>query len=104
MAQVFVSKSGSNIGCHVAQIFIDIHISYLYHNVRQKVWQCSDRFKGKKGNGCNNEIISEEDLIILLSETLGVPYNGLDNLNPDDYECIYKVTIYKNGEIQLEYK
>ena len=79
-------------------------ISYLYHNVRQKVWQCSDRFKGKKGNGCNNEIISEEDLIILLSETLGVPYNGLDNLNPDDYECIYKVTIYKNGEIQLEYK
>ena len=25
MAQVFVSKSGSNIGCHVAQIFIDIH-------------------------------------------------------------------------------
>ena len=79
-------------------------ISYLYHNVRQKVWQCSDRFKGKKGNGCKNEIISEEDLIILLSETLGVPYNGLDNLNPDDYECIYKVTIYKNGEIQLEYK
>lgn len=79
-------------------------ISYLYHNVRQKVWQCSDRFKGKKGNGCENEFISEEDLIILLSETLGVPYNGLDNLNPDDYECIYKVTIYKNGEIQLEYK
>ena len=79
-------------------------ISYLYHSVRQKVWQCSDRFKGKKGNGCNNEIISEEDLIILLSETLGVPYNGLDNLNPDDYECIYKVTIYKNGEIQLEYE
>lgn len=79
-------------------------ISYLYHNVRQKVWQCSDRFKGKKGNGCENEIISEEDLIILLSETLGVPYNGLDNLNPDDYECIYKVTIYKNGEIQLEYE
>lgn len=79
-------------------------ISYLYHNVRQKVWQCSDRFKGKKGNGCNNEIISEEDLIILLSETLGVPYNGLDNLNPDDYERIYKVTIYKNGEIQLEYE
>lgn len=79
-------------------------ISYLYHNVRQKVWQCSDRFKGKKGNGCENEIISEEDLIILLSETLGVPYNGLDNLNPDDYECIYKVTIYNNGEIQLEYE
>ena len=79
-------------------------ISYLYHSVRQKVWQCSDRFKGKKGNGCNNEIVSEEDLIILLSETLGVPYNGLDNLNPDDYESIYKVTIYKNGEIQLEYK
>ena len=26
MAQVFVSKSGSNIGCHVAQIFIDIHM------------------------------------------------------------------------------
>lgn len=30
MAQVFVSKSGSNIGCHVAQIFIDIHTPYYY--------------------------------------------------------------------------
>ena len=79
-------------------------ISYLYHNVRQKVWQCSDRFKGKKGNGCKNEIISEEDLMILLSQTLGVPYNGLDDLNLEDYECISKITIYKNGEIQLEYE
>ena len=25
MAQVFVSKSGSSIGCHMAQLFIDIH-------------------------------------------------------------------------------
>ena len=79
-------------------------ISYLYHNVRQKVWQCSDRFKGKKGNGCENEIISEEDLMILLSQTLGVPYNGLDDLNLEDYECISKITIYKNGEIQLAYE
>ena len=79
-------------------------ISYLYHNVRQKVWQCSDRFKGKKGNGCKNEIISEEDLMILLSQTLGVPYNGLDDLNLEDYECISKITIYKNGEIQLAYE
>ena len=78
-------------------------ISYLYHNVRQKVWQCSDRFKGKKGNGCKNEIISEEDLMVLISQTLGAPYNGLDDLNPEDYECISKITIYKNGEIQLEY-
>ena len=41
--------------------------------------------------------------MILLSETLGVPYNGLDNLDPEDYESISKITIYKNGEIQLEY-
>ena len=32
-------------------------ISYQYHYVRQKVWQCEGRFKGKKGNGCKNEII-----------------------------------------------
>ena len=31
MAQVFVSKSGSSIGCHVAQIFIDIHILTEHH-------------------------------------------------------------------------
>ena len=41
--------------------------------------------------------------MILLSETLGIPYNGLEDLNPDDYESISKITIYKNGEIQLEY-
>ena len=79
-------------------------ISYTHHYVRQKVWKCADRCKGKKGNGCKNEIISEEDLMILLSQTLGIPYNGLDYLNPDDYECISKITIYKNGEIQLEYE
>ena len=61
-------------------------ISYTHHYVRQKVWKCADRCKGKKGNGCKNEIISEEDLMILLSQTLGVPYNGLDDLNPEDYE------------------
>ena len=33
MAQVFVSKSGSNIGCHVAQIFIDIHSQGDYDSV-----------------------------------------------------------------------
>ena len=79
-------------------------ISYTHHYVRQKVWKCADRCKGKKGNGCKNEIISEEDLMILLSQTLGVPYNGLDDLNLEDYECISKITIYKNGEIQLEYE
>ena len=42
--------------------------------------------------------------MILLSQTLGVPYNGLDDLNLEDYECISKITIYKNGEIQLEYE
>ena len=34
MAQVFVSKSGSNIGCHVAQIFIDIHTGEMAEKVR----------------------------------------------------------------------
>lgn len=77
-------------------------ISYQYHYVRQKVWQCEGRFKGKKGNGCKNEIISEEELMILLSETLGVPYNGLDNLNPEDYENIGKITICNNDDILLE--
>ena len=43
MAQVFVSKSGSNIGCHVAQIFIDIHklgFSVIRENYRpeRKDW------------------------------------------------------------------
>lgn len=36
--------------------------------------------------------------MILLSGTLGIPYNGLDNLNPEDYEDIGKITIYKNGK------
>jgi hypothetical protein len=27
------------------------------------VWKCSDRLKGKKGNGCKNKFILEEDLL-----------------------------------------
>ena len=40
MAQVFVSKSGSNIGCHVAQIFIDIHTGLLDLTLlrRDQIW------------------------------------------------------------------
>ncbi|MDY2785340.1 MAG: hypothetical protein SOV03_07340, partial [Faecalibacterium sp.] len=43
MAQVFVSKSGSNIGCHVAQIFIDIH----------KKSDTAIRRREKVGAGCS---------------------------------------------------
>ena len=34
MAQVFVSKTGSNIHWHVAQIFVDIHIQGMLTNLR----------------------------------------------------------------------
>ena len=43
MAQVFVSKSGSNIGCHVAQIFIDIHNNPYYPEDGDSIWCVFDR-------------------------------------------------------------
>ena len=47
----------------------------------QKVWKCSERLKGKNGNGCQGAIITEENLLRLLFDRLGWRWTGTENVD-----------------------
>lgn len=55
------------------------------HRGNKRVWICKDRKQGSKGNGCKNLIIPEDELLEALSETLGVAWNGVENVNEKDF-------------------
>ena len=55
---------------------------------------CRDRVKGKKGNGCKNTIVSEDDLLEALSDALGLEWNGADNVDENDFESLKAVKIF----------
>jgi hypothetical protein len=38
VAQVFIPISGSNIGSHLAQIFVDIHIATSFPFLRREIY------------------------------------------------------------------
>lgn len=43
-----------------------------------KAWCCRERKKGRKGNGCRNVIVREEELLQRISSALGWEWNGAD--------------------------
>ena len=57
---------------------------YMRRNVtstndrKWKVWCCRERFKGKKGNGCKNRNIREEDLLLAIKEETGIDLTNAD--------------------------
>lgn len=51
-----------------------------------KAWNCKERQKGKKGNGCMNRIIKEDALVQAVSEKLGA----------DAVDRVQKVLVYKD--------
>ena len=76
MAQVFVSKSGSNIGCHVAQIFIDIHIDAV--ETARHFGISEDRavnyHSDSEGTQLNYEVVSEAICAVRCSTPLGADW------------------------------
>lgn len=65
-------------------------------------WVCRDRRKGKKGNGCKNLIIPEEELLEALTEALGAEWNGAENVDGGAFEKLKTVKIYEDGRIEIE--
>lgn len=65
-------------------------------------WICKDRRKGKKGNGCKNLIIPEEELLEALTETLGAKWNGIDSVDERVFDKLKTVKIYDDGSIEVE--
>ena len=63
-----------------------------YKGEEKVSWICKDRRKGKKGNGCKNLIIPEEELLEALTDALG--NTSFDNLKA--------VKIYDDGRMEVE--
>lgn len=60
--------------------------SYKGRSGHYKAWNCKERQKGKKGNGCMNRIIKEDALVQAVSEKLGA----------DAVDRVQKVLVYKD--------
>ena len=61
--------------------------TYKGRHGHYKAWNCKERQKGKKGNGCLNRIIKEDELMQAVAEKLGTG-EGLDGIG--------KVLVYKD--------
>ena len=58
--------------------------------------------KGKKGNGCKNMIVPEDELLEALSDTLGIEWDGAENAKESDFDSLKTVKIYDNGTIEID--
>lgn len=69
--------------------------------VYRMVWKCFERRKGPKGNGCKNANIKEDELLEKISLQIGIPWNGPEAVKEEQFECIEKVMILPDGEIEV---
>ena len=65
-------------------------------------WVCKDRRKGKKGNGCKNLILPEEEVLEALAEALGYEWNGVENVDEKIFDTLKAVRVYEDGTLCVE--
>ena len=71
----------------------------VYH----KVWKCSDREKGKHGNGCRCDIITEEILLKEICEQMGWTDECCDAFPFERLNEIEHIEIGRDGIAVYEY-
>ena len=70
---------------------------------KYKVWNCSERQKGKNGNGCSNPMIREEELLKGISDSLGWEWNSEEEFDAWAFEqLVSRVEIDENCAIVLK--
>ena len=80
-----------------------IRRSIYYHGEYQPVWKCRDRQKGKNGNGCLNDVMSEEDLFYAICRQSGIKWKGPDEVTDKTFEKIKTVKVFKDRHLEIEY-
>jgi hypothetical protein len=43
-----------------------------------KAWNCRERQKGRKGNGCKNTVIKEDELLLIIGSGMGMEQSAED--------------------------
>lgn len=65
--------------------------------IYKKVWKCSEREKGKKGNGCKNKVILEETLLKEISLQMEWEWSGIEAFPMNRMDEIEYVEVGKEG-------
>ena len=63
----------------------------MFHGTRV-VWECKERLKAKKGNGCKNKILRED----VFFQKLGIEGK------PEEFEKIKRIVVEENGDLTIE--
>lgn len=67
-----------------------------------KAWQCVGRRRGEKGTRCKNDIIREDDLLRLISESLGWAWNGVENFDVKAFDAVVDhVEVVSKKEVRV---
>lgn len=66
---------------------------YLYY----KAWNCRERQKGQKGNGCRCRMISEESLIAEIVKTL-----GWEQMDEEKFSATVSRVLITDDDIKIE--
>ena len=82
-----------------------MRIRYIYyHGKYQKVWKCTDRIKGKKGNGCKNDVVSDEELLRASALRLSLPWDEGNPPEEKDFEGIRRIDVFKERDLRITLK
>ena len=74
-------------------------ITYGSNKSRRKVWKCHGR---TSGNGCENDVINEDELFEKIASEAGVRWDGVENMKAEDFVAIREVMVYADGRVTVE--
>lgn len=76
-------------------------ITYGVNRSRRKVWKCYGR---TKRNGCMNDVVNEDELFELLCSEQYVAWDGVENMDSEDFKDINRIEIFADGRIRIKRK
>lgn len=64
----------------------------------QKVWKCTERLKGRNGNGCQGNIITEHELLRLVADRLDWEWDGVEHFDADAFlTAVKRIAVTEKG-------
>ena len=67
----------------------------VYKDQQYGLWICKERKMGKKGNGCKNRNIKEDDILKAISDEFGWEWKGVEAFDKDEFKKrVERIVVY----------